>query len=772
MLQLWRICAGWKSKNMEKYEYPLLYYPRGENAVLGLLIGAGLEVMEAGLEGVKAVLTDYLQKAYKKNGHFPGWRLENATLKAVDVTLRPAFSDGVMMYPMVEPLDVRVYAITGTREDNSVECFLPWLNEHFVCFDPAQLDTLLHHTATSALRRMTPEQIFRIRAYGKPGLARIALRVNTGKERGWGSFGFRRSFPVLEQLCEQMPMRRSKTLRTAPLPETAWEMEDIVADVARRIAETNANVLVAGNPGSGKSTVLLSAVRHITRRQKGEERKLTFWRIMSQRIVVGAQYLGEWQQSCEELIDELHSAQGVLWVADAAQLLLTGGSSPEDSVAAFLQPFLQQGRVQIIGEVTPQELHSMRRLLPGFAECFQVVQVPELSDEKVQSVLGKYAAVTLQQQKIAIEPEALRLAYRILSRYYPYEQFPGKGVRFLSRCVGEAVISGSSVITPADIIQNFVVQTGFPEVFLRDDMPIDPEALRGFFRQRIKGQDQAIDRLCQVVKVFKTGLNNPHKPISVLLFTGPTGVGKTAAAKSLADYFFGKGRAQTPLVRLDMSEFQSAWQLGRLIGEGREPGQLVREIRERPFSVLLLDEIEKADDAVFDMLLNTLDEGTLTDSFGRVTNFRNCIIIMTSNLGTGGMPSLGFRGSHNLADNAWAAVKKRFRPEFVNRIDDIIVFEPLTKEHLHAIARRELELFSQRDGFLSRGLRLQFTERLIAYLTEVGFDPVYGARPLQRALEREVAGPVAVWLLSRPQLKDVRLVVDYEEELEISISGN
>ncbi len=754
---------------MEKYEYPLLYYVRDAKTVLGMLIGAGLEVIESSSENVKAVMTDYLLKAYKKSGVFPGWRLENASLKAVDVTLRPSFKDEVMMYPMVDELLVRVYALTGRQEGGAIECYFPWLNEHFVCFDPGQLDTLLHHTADTALRRMSPEQIFRLRSYGKPGLDKIALRVNTQKERAWGNFKYKRRFPTLEQISEQMPLRRPKTLRGPTLSETAWEMEDIVEDVAERIAHTRSNILIVGSTGSGKSTVLLSAIRHITRTQRGAEGVPTFWRIMAQRLVAGAKYLGEWQQACEELIEELQMANGILWVADTAQLLMTGGSSPEDSVAAFMQPFLQQGRLQVVGEVTPQELHHMRRLLPGFIEYFQVVNVPDLPEAKVQLILQKYAGMVAQQHKVAIDADALKQAYRILSRYYPYEQFPGKGIRFLSKCVGEAVISGRAGISTKDVVANFVAETGFPEVFLRDDIPIDLNELGDFFRERIKGQDAAIDRLCQVVKVFKTGLNNPHKPIAVLLFAGPTGVGKTAAAKALADYFFGKGRTHTPLVRLDMSEFQSVWQLGRLIGEGREPGQLVREIRERPFSVLLLDEIEKADDAVFDTLLTTLDEGTLTDNYGRVTDFRNSIIIMTTNLGAGGRASLGFRAGSSLHDNTRMAVKKRFRPEFVNRIDDTIIFESLTQVHIQAIAVRELELFAQREGFTSRALRMRFTHRLVEHLSHTGFDPEYGARPLQRALEREVAGPVAAWLMERPELNSVELELDHDGALAVRV---
>lgn len=757
---------------MQKFDYPILYYFINETTVLGMLPGTGFQVVEKDLKTVKAVLGDYLLKQYKKNGLLPGRHLSNAKIVPFDVTVRPSYSENAMQYPMAGSLDLRLYAVTGNPAESELECYIPWLEERFAVSQDMsrQVNALLQYTAETALRQLSPEEIFKLKSYDKPGLDRITLRVNTQRSQGWGGFGFKRSYPTLEQLTEQMPMRRPKVARAAVMPESAWEMEDVVGDLAERIAFSRANVIVTGSPGSGKSTVLLSAVRQITRNMKNGGLQLSFWRMMAQRITAGSKYLGEWQETCETLIEELQACSGVLWVPDAAQLLLSGGSGPEDSVAAFMQPFLQNGRLQLVGEATPQEVESMKRKLPGFTECFQIIRLPELSEKKVHSILERFAAMALQQQNITIQPDALKLAWRILHRYYPYEQFPGKGVRFLSRCVGDAVISESTTITPADVVRQFVHQTGFPEMFLRDDMLMETEELARFFQQRIKGQEAAIQRLCRIIKVFKTGLNNPHKPIANLLFAGPTGVGKTAAAKALADYFFGKGRSQTPLVRLDMSEFQSAWQIGRLIGDGREPGQLVREIRERPFSVLLLDEVEKADPAVFDALLNALDEGILTDAAGRITNFRNTIIIMTTNLGANNGQPIGFAGERSASDNTRAAILKHFRPEFVNRIDDIVVFEQLSKDHIRAIAERELEEFARREGFTAKSLQLTFSERVAMHLTDTGFDPVYGARPLQRALEREVAAPLAAWLLKRPKLQDATLRIDFDGELKVVVS--
>ena len=319
------------------------------------------------------------------------------------------------------------------------------------------------------------------------------------------------------------------------------------------------------------------------------------------------------------------------------------------------------------------------------------------------------------------------------------------------------------------MIQNFTKQTGLPELFLRDDLLLDQEELNDFFNSRIIGQPMVNKQLSSIVKIYKAGLNNPYKPINTLLFVGPTGVGKTASAKALADYFFGKGQQKSPLIRIDMSEFQHPGQISRLIGEGREVGQLVKEIRERPFSVLLLDEVEKAHPAIFDALLTVLDEGMLVDAYGRITNFRNSIIIMTSNLGASNRTSIGFTNSTSDEDHYHSAVMRHFRPEFVNRIDGIVHFNALEEEDILKITQKELEELKQREGFLKKKLRVQFTDRVVKYLVGIGFDERYGARPLQRAIEQTIVTPIANWLLENPKVNNRAIRVDYEEKEQAAV---
>jgi ATP-dependent Clp protease ATP-binding subunit ClpC len=277
----------------------------------------------------------------------------------------------------------------------------------------------------------------------------------------------------------------------------------------------------------------------------------------------------------------------------------------------------------------------------------------------------------------------------------------------------------------------------------------------------------------------KAGLNDPGRPPAVLLFCGPTGVGKTHMAQALARYFFGNAlenaecgarnaelkkkeekrssssnfALRTPhsefsnrLVRLDMSEYGGFDAVYRLLGPPQgEPGELVKQVRRQPFSVLLLDEIEKAAADVFDTLMGVFDEGRLTDQYGRVTNFRSTIIIMTSNLGAGQTRTVGFNQQAGLQYKD--AAMRFFRPEFFNRMDQLVTFQPLLPASVKAITRRELDAITRREGLLRSGVSVNWSEGLVERLAGIGFDARYGARPLQRALEREVVAPLARWLL-------------------------
>lgn len=754
---------------MERITYPLLYFDLAPQAVLGFLVGTELQVVEKDLERVKLSLGNYLQRQYKKYDDYPYVDLLDAKLRIMEFAVRPTYRDDGGSYPLSQELKVPLAIIYGETEQDNYACHVPNLNGSFYYYEPRQFDSLVQYFVTNALNQLSPPDIYKLLRYRRPKLDRISLKVNA--DRDFFRFGRvrPRDYPTLKRLTEPYPFPRNKRKQQSHLPEAAWELEQPVAEVLDKLINTRSNVLLVGKHGVGKSAVLQQAIRKITTRSRKQQLEFSFWRIMSQRITASAKYLGEWQEQVENLVDELQSANGILWVADVIQLLQTGGEGPEDSVAAFLLPFLQGHKLQMIGEATPEQLESMRRLLPGFVQTFQIVRIDELPEDKIRSVLTQFAQYVQSRLQITISQEAIDQSYRLLLRYYPYESFPGKGIKFLSRSVNKAQLDGIETIDRPAIIREFIYQTGLPELFLRDDLLLDTRQLESYFQERIIGQSEAIARLIEIVKIYKAGINNPYKPIATLLFAGPTGVGKTASAKALADYFFGQGQKKSPLIRIDMSEFQHPGQMSRLIGSGQEVGQLVKEVRERPFAVVLLDEIEKAARPIFDALLTLLDEGLLIDAFGRQTDFRNTIIIMTSNLGASVRSSIGYRETDAESAAYLSAINKHFRPEFINRIDSVVFFNAIDSQDLRKITLKELKALSEREGFAKRRLTLEFDDALVDHLVSIGFDKRYGARPLQRAIEQTVVKPMSYWLLENSNRQGIKLRLSWDGSLGITV---
>lgn len=752
---------------MEEITYPLLHFKLNNDAILGILVGTNYQVVDKDIRNIKSTLSEQLQKNYKKHDDYPYMDIVKPRLKIIDVKVRPTYREESGAYPLPTSLKVPVVTVYGETKHGYYECYLPMFNESFYYYEAKQLQNLVGHFAMNYLNQQPPDFIYRQMTIAKPQLDKVVLKIKESAT-SWGDWNVERKYETLNRLAEKYPYSKKVRRNISAFPEAAWELDNEVNEVVDRLVNNRANVLIVGKSGTGKTSVLRQAIKKITAKKK-QQLDFSFWQIMPQRITSSAKYLGEWQEACESLVDDLSAANGVLWVVDFIRLLQVGGESPEISVAAFLTPFLQEGKLQILGEATPEELESMRRLLPGFVENFQIVQLEELPEKKIFKILDKFSAFCSQNLKIDIDKKAIELSYRLLVRYFPYQSFPGKAVRFLGQCVSSAQIAKQKHIDSNAVITNFVKSTGLPELFLRDDMLLKINDLMSYFESKIIGQPAAIGQLTGVVKIFKAGLNNPYKPISTMIFAGPTGVGKTASATALADYFFGVGQQRSPLIRIDMSEFQHAGQIARFIGAGNEVGKLVQDIRERPFSVLLLDEVEKADPSIFDAFLSVLDEGMLVDAFGRITNFRNTIIIMTTNLGASNRQSIGY-GSGMPDEAAYlSAIGKYFRPEFVNRIDSIVMFNALKADDIRKITVKELNDLKKREGFTKLKLNLQFSENLLNHLANIGFDERYGARPLQRAIEHEIVSPLANWILENPQVKNTALNLDFDGKLKIGI---
>lgn len=754
---------------MEIINYPLVTFDIKTDAVLGILVGTGLSVIEKDVETVKSILGKYLFKEYKKHGDYPFFEMEQPRLKVIYVPVRPSYQTEDSSFPLFKSYRVPVPIVFGSTSGAGFECYLPLLQRRFSYYRKDQLVTLAQHFATHVLGQLEPEKIFRMLTYSMPKLEMVSLKVNLDREPDWGAFNYNKSYTVLPKLAEEYPNPQNTKKRKSLFPDAAWEREREVADLVNELISSRANVLLVGEPGAGKSAVLRAAIRSIKNNNKKQDIGFNFWNMLPDRITSSAKYLGDWQETCETLVEELSIDNGILWVENIMQLLSSGGESAESSVAAFFLPFMEQRKIQIIGEVTVRELDKMRQLLPGFVQSFRTLPINDLAEDQVHKILSKFTDHSATRLGVVINQDALNLSFRLLKRYIPYEHFPGKGIKFLSKCVNEVQYHQKKIVDSQVVIQQFIDQTGLPALFLRDEMMLDPAALERYFSSRIIGQEDAVEKLSSLVKIFKARLNDPRKPIQTLLFAGPTGVGKTASAKVLAGYFFGQGQKKQPLIRIDMSEFQHPGQLARLVGSGREVGQLVKEVREKPFAVVLFDEIEKAHPAVFDALLTLLDEGLLVDAFGRVTNFRNTIIIMASNVGASERTMMAYNKTTGEDSKYTSAISKFFKPEFINRIDSIVLFKPLSREAIRQITLKELGELNSRDGFVKRKLELHFTDKLIDHLSGVGFDEKFGARPLQRAIEQVLISPLAKWLLNHPEVDSCKLVIDFDKKLNINI---
>lgn len=750
---------------METLLFPL-YYKKIGNAVCGTLIGTGMQAIENDLNTLKYHFQEKLKRNYKKLHEYPQPLLESASLKLVHIEYRPLQKIQGSFLPIGESINIPINVVLGQKyKAMAYQAFLPEFNISFSYFDKRQFHSLLNAFVLNSLTEMHLRAIHSLLFEQENGLETIELKVRENIKSQHFTFtteSLKRE-SVLDNFALNFPQKK-KSIHQLKLPETAWGLEDKMLETIDKITRKR-SVLIVGKSGSGKTTLLSESIKKI---QKNNTNKMRFWQMQIQRITAKSKYLGEWQKTVEDLIEELKLDNAVLWLSDFFRLIEIGGEGSEDSIAAFIRPYIANAGLCIIGELSPEQYEAAKRIVPTFMELFSVVELDDANNSETLQMLDRLAAYAFEHYKIKIEPSALSLSYSLLSRFMPYESFPGKAFKFLGQCLSDQKKSNGFLVDKEQVIKQFSAMSGLPELFLNDQLLLDIEATNEFFKSKIIGQQEAIDVLVSTIKIFKVGLNNPNKPIATLLFSGPSGVGKTSAAKAMADYFFGFGAKKSPLVRLDMSEFQSPTDVYRLLGSGNNSSGLLTELRERPFSVVLFDEIEKANSAIFDLLLNVLDEGRMLDSYGRITDFRNCIIIMTSNLGikTTKISLIG----QDLKAEFERGLKSFFRPEFLNRIDAFVQFKALEKKDILEIIKKELNEIGKREGFSKKGIYLKYSNALLEFFGAYGYDERYGARPMQRLIEQKLIAAVSDWLQTNNSFKNGTLLLDlFVDQIEISI---
>lgn len=534
--------------------------------------------------------------------------------------------------------------------------------------------------------------------------------------------------------------------------ERAIERECEVEELARLLASADRRpILLVGPRKVGKTTILHELAWQMCSRKKerfGGSREI--WLLSPMRLISGMSCLGEWESRVLAILDYAREKDRVLYFDDLPGLFTAGMSSASDlNVAQVLRPALEKRNVRLIAEITPEAWRVLRERDRAFADLFQVIPVNESPESQTLRVLASIARHLEDQYQCEFGIETVPTVYDLHRRFAGDAAFPGKAAGFLRRL---AVRYGRSHIGRRQAIAEFCEQSGLQAAFLDDYDRLERSSILAVLGYELAGQPQVLEAFADILLTLKARLNDPRRPLGTLLLLGPTGVGKTESAKTLARYLFGSAER---LLRFDMNEYVDGASAGRLAGTLDEPeGLLTGAVRRQPFSVLLFDEIEKAAPEVFDVLLALLDEGRLADALGRVTDFTNTVILLTSNLGVRESHSrLGFgAGDSPEANDASfiGAAEKFFRPEFFNRLDRVIPFRSLAPAQLEDIARKLIAGVFSRDGLRRRECQLRISRGAMARLVELGQDPRLGARALKRVIEQEVAQPIAQRLAALP----------------------
>ncbi len=526
--------------------------------------------------------------------------------------------------------------------------------------------------------------------------------------------------------------------------------DDVVdALLAALVAEGPRSAVLVGPADVGKTAIVHEAVTRMLAVEDAPEA----WSITAGALMAGMRMMGDWEERVQRLVAQARARRVVLVMGDPEEILSAGRWSKSDhNVARALRPAVEAGDVVLVVECTPEAYEACVEREPSFMHALRRIDVPEPRPEERAAIVAAAARRIEARAGVRIEQGAVDAALELTRRFVPYRAFPGKAVRLLKEMVRAAPPDGLRAFGREQATAAFARRSGLPEVLLSDAAPLRLADLRAHFEERLLGQPEAVDAVVDLVTVIKAGLNDPAKPLAALFFVGPTGVGKTEMAKVLAEYLFG---ARDRLVRFDMGEYAGEDALPRLVGTAWQPdgeGELTRRVRAQPFCVLLLDEIEKAHRDVFDVLLAALGEGRVSDANGRTADLRNAIVVMTSNLGAErsvsqglGFGPAGAEGdeSDRLARHYVEQAERFFRPEFFNRLDRIVAFRPLSQEAMRLVARRELGRMLMREGVVRRNLLVEIDDVVIDRLLERGFHPRYGARPLQREIERAVIVPLA-----------------------------
>lgn len=640
--------------------------------------------------------------------------------------------------------------------------------------------------------------------------------------------------PVLDEHSRDLTLL-AKEGKLDPVIGREDEIERITQILARR---TKNNPILIGEAGVGKTAIVEGLAQKMASGDIADvlhNKRLVSLDIGS--LVAGTKYRGEFEQRVKDIIKELEQSRDIILFIDEFHLIVGAGAAEGSTDASnMLKPALARGEIQCIGATTFDEYRKYVETDPALERRFQPITTEQSTIAQTIEILKGIRKNYEEHHKVQFTDEAIEAAARIADRYITDRAMPDKAIDLLDEAGSRARLKNSLLppeikdkeqklkalieekeellkkekyteasalkekehklkedldnlktawqakrdkknikVTEEDIALVASKWTGIPVTRLTQSETEKILKAEEYLHKRIIGQEEAVKVIAKALRRSRTGLSNPNRPIGGFLFLGPTGVGKTELAKTLATFLFGDEEA---MIRLDMSEYMEKFTVSRLIGAPpgyvgyEEGGQLTEAVRRRPYSVVVLDEFEKAHPDIYNILLQVLDEGQLTDNLGHKVNFKNTIIIMTSNIGareiTNKGSHLGFSAEQNeqaeytdMKTNVMEQVRKTFNPEFINRLDEIIVFHSLTEENVLNILDLNLENISKK--LVAQDLKIKYTKEAKAFLAKNGYEPKYGARPLLRTLQRELEDPLAEFILVGQYPQGTTISVDFDE---------
>ncbi len=615
-----------------------------------------------------------------------------------------------------------------------------------------------------------------------------------------------------------------------PVVGRETEVERIIQILCRR---TKNNPCLIGEPGVGKTAIIEGLAQRIIDGNVPDI--LLDKRVFSLDLtgmVAGAKYRGDFEERIKSVIEEVKNANDIILFIDEIHTIIGAGSAEGSTDAAnILKPSLARGDFQLIGATTISEYRKNIEKDSALERRFQTVMVSEPSEDDAILILkglkDKYEA----HHKVLITDEAIVAAVKLSSRYINDRFLPDKAIDLIDEAASRVRLSSANTdevkqlekkllaikaekddainsqeferaaelrdrvtqledeiadikgkrnshasgeVTEQNIAEIVSLWTGVPVVQLTEEESERLLRLENVLHERLVGQTPAVSAVSKAIRRGRVGLKDPKRPTGSFIFLGPTGVGKTELCKALAEAMFG---SENMMIRLDMSEYMEKHTVSRLIGSPPgyigfdEGGQLTEKVRRNPYSVILFDEIEKAHPDVFNILLQILDDGVLTDSQGRSVDFKNAVIIMTSNIGsrhiTEKKVAFGFGASETQNEKdiktlVLDELKSAFRPEFLNRVDDIIVFSKLTQDEIKQIAGKMLD--NLQDRLQNLNITIEFTDAVLCALADKGFDPVYGARPLRREIQNRIEDTLSEKILDGSIKNGDKVVCDYTDD--------